>query len=752
MPFLPSIIKRIDEFYKIAERYSLVSLGASDAELMVQLSQASEQVLNPELRYNLTALAAMYQKALEINGGFNTLYKMIQSIVEDMDPDEEETEPVENLMNQIASSIRARAARPDSPGDLRELQMAATSARTEESPFMESEPEEDDEESAYEAMLGYGGADKAFEEEGGVAQFDPTGGVSPEAARSGTGRGYSVGQIRSFKDWAELYANEREKYERDLTGPDDLLSPAGRAARTDVRVQSNLRSLIDVLGKLSKLTYEALKLENKISLESEVEHPEEEAQLAKIRAELRTLERERRSLKKNLNKFYKTNELDLLKAKRNAPGTSPQEKRILDEKIKLQELRISGKYGYGKEAKERAKLITALTADPNLSEDMTKKMQESINGAAQFTDKMTRAQYDRIITEQRGKEQAREVTPTYEPGRGGARTPMHKLPKEQQIDLEKGGFTSLLHQVGQDIGSVTMAARQAIYRAESGGGGQRGAKAKENPEYKRIIDEISAAIRKKDRAALYDAQSRLAAAVSNDMHVAKSQLKGYADIIRLEPHFRKVLETLRDLTKNEKPSKKNPNPPPPKVDEATGHLIVDNFSEEDKAALSQVLNDMHRLRKLYTQYYVNIAEMGARRGDKPSSEWWAVKKQITPRFRQTIDNMGKIEVYLNLKLHVHRPEDKKRYPEKSMMMRQIWEELEKKDPKRFEALKRKLEEEKNKTLKTSEIIYRMILLKRAQETAPEQEVDQATADRLANEIFDKIYDQSYQKMLMELKA
>ena len=41
--------------------------------------------------------------------------------------------------------------------------------------------------------------------------------------------------------------------------------------------------------------------------------------------------------------------------------------------------------------------------------------------------------------------------------------------------------------------------------------------------------------------------------------------------------------------------------------------------------------------------------------------------------------------------------------------------------------------------------------KTAQETN-ESEVDKATSDRLANEIFNKIFDEAYQKMLSELQS
>lgn len=747
MPFLPSIIKRIDEFFKIAERYSLVSLGADDQALHAELVKASREVLNPEVSYNLVALAAMYQKALEINGGFNTIYKAISGMVEDMDPDEEETEPVENLLNQIASSIKARAQRPDSPSDMRELQMAASAARTEESPFNYDEPEEGDEESAYEAMLGFGGAEKAFEEAGGVSQFDMTGGVNPEAAQSGTGRGYSVGKARTLKDWATFYANESAKYNSLLTDPTNMLAPSARIAREDIRVKSNIQDLDKVLKQLSALTIAAIKIQNKIDIETEADHTQDNEELAKIRAELGQYEQKRRLLKRNLNSLVKKIELDTLKQKALDPNLSKQEKRILDEKIALQDLRTRGAYGYGKEAKERARLIAALTADPNLSDEQVKKMKEKISGAAQFTDRMTKAQYDRKVTETRGKEQARENTPTYEATRGGGRVPMERLPKEQQIDLEKASFSALLYQFQIDIASATQAARQAVYEMKTANKGNKGIKKQINAEYKGIVDEISDAIRKGDRNALQVAKQKLVDVVSQDASIYKHELRGYIDVIRLEPHFRKILDSIKEVTKN--PSKKelkdNPNLPS-KIDDS-GNIVSNNFSEADRASFQMILNDMVRLRNLYAKYYINIASFDRSKNVVKNEEWWKIKKQINARFTKVVEDMKKLEVRLLLDLQVRPPEKLMKIKERSQELQNIWQGLEKADPKRFEKEKAKWLENALKAKSSSD---RMLLLKAAQEATGNPEMDQATADRLAQEFAENIIDQVYQAALNEL--
>jgi len=567
MPLLPSLIRRIDEFFKVAEHYSLVSLGADDTKLVAELSKAAQQTLNPEVSYNLRVLAAMYNKALEMNGGFNTIYKAIQGMVEDMDPDEEETESVEDLLNQIASSIKARAARPDSPGDMRELQMAGSAARTEDSPFSYEEPEEEEEDvSAYEAsLLGYGGG-----------QFDMTGGVNQEAAQSGTGRGYSVGKARSLKDWAALYANEADKYNEDLNGSSSLLTPASQQARQNPKVRANLEALIKVLGVLSKLTIDALKIQNQIDIETEIAHPKEEAQLADIRLKLSAGERERRLLKRSLSKFYKENELGVLQGKLTAP-MSGQERRILQEKIKLQELRTSGKYGYGKEAQERTRLINALTADPNLSDEQFKKMEEAINGAAQFTDRITKAQYDRIRTVQKTREEEGREAPTAAPMRGGGRI------KKPQVDFDTASYPTLLKRFRELNNTITSDAKK--YVARSG-------KEKGDDKMQPYVEAVSMAIKRKDQAAKFTAINALKAAIKETL-VSDASLRGYLWSIRLAPHFKTIEEFLYNIK-----SKQN----------ASG---VWNLSESERDMLRTAAAQINRMYDIYTKYF---PEKGGRYG------------------------------------------------------------------------------------------------------------------------------------------
>ncbi len=683
MPLLPSLIKRVDEFFKVAERYSLVSLGVDDRTLLAELTKATNETVNPEVSYNLRILGAMYQKALEINGGFNTIYKAIQGMVEDMDPDEEETEPVENLLNQIASSIKTRAARPDSTNDVRELQMAATAARTEESPFSYDEPEgaeEGDDVSAYEAsLLGYsGGAEEAFKDAGGVSQFDMTGGVSAETAQSGTGRGYSVGKAHSLKDWAAIYANERDKYDRDLNGPAEMLSPTARKSRNDPRIQSNLDALVKILDKLSKLTVEALQLRNRIDIETEVQHPKEEARLLEIQKELEKLEHERGLLKRNLSKFYKTSELDTLKERVNTPGLNLKEKRLLEERIKLQELRTSGKYGYGREAKERARLIAALTADPNLSDEQFRKMDEAIGGAARFTDEMTKRKYDRIRTEQKMQQAGRGIVPERDEtkGRGGGQAIGWK--SLYQVDYDKATYPTLLKRFRDLNNTIVSDAKKYVVRPNEKG----------DPALAPYVEALSLAIKKKDNAAKFMAINNLKAAIKQTL-VAAPSLRGYLWAIRLAPHFKTIEEFLYNIK-----DKQN----------AAG---VWNLSEAEKSTLKNAAEQLTRMQDIYNKYF---PKKGGRYGRS--------------HYMTSVDFYPKLINYIYENILQEKPESLGATAQNGNTM----------ISKRLEIFGQIMAEEK---------IRRMA----QEVGAQPNEIGDAEADQLAKDIFDKLFDEELKSLL-----
>lgn len=579
MTFLPSIFKRVDDFCKIAEFYDLISIAAPDDNtLHAELVNAAKQVVNPEVSYTLEILADMYRKALEINGGFGVLYRTVEGIVQDLDPEEEESEAVEDLLNKIGASIRVRARQPDSQQAMRELQNAASEAKrrlAEQAPDVGEEEPEGDEPSAYEAALmgDYETPEKMFEEEGGVAKFDPTGGVKPEEAAQGKGRGYSVGKAYTYKDWAGVYAREKEKYNQDLNGEDATVSKAVRTARTNDNVRTNLTGLIGILDKLETLTKEALKIEHQILLETEIPHPQEERRLADIQRELKALEHQRGLIKRRISNYYKEAQLENLR-KQETATTDLRQKRILQQKVKLQELRLSGSRGYGKESRERQRLIDSLTADPNLGDEEVRKQEAAIQQASEFTNKITRAMYDRARTEQKGREAGRGYVPSREPGggRGGGQAIGWK--SVHQIDFDNATYPTLLKRFRELNNTIVSDAKKYVVRPNEKG----------DPALTPYVDALSQAIKQKNNAAKFQAINNLKQAIKQTL-VAGPSLRGYLWAIRLAPHFKAIEEFLYNIKDKQ---------------DAAGAW---KLSEAERETLKGAVTQLNRMQNIYTQYF-----------------------------------------------------------------------------------------------------------------------------------------------------
>jgi hypothetical protein len=433
MTYLPSLIKKIDYFYSFAEAQGFVARGApEDMRLYSELSDMAKEVVNPEVHYTLQILAAMFLRALELNDGFNIIYKTINGISDDLDLDEDEQANVSNVLNKINAAIAGRAARPDSATALRELQKVASDTKRNLAD-LEGEPteeeEREDEVSPYEASL-IGApspeeteTEELFREEG-VGALDPSS-LSREPGKGGM----SVGVARNYKEWADVYAAEKAKYQKYLEGSDELLTKTARTARQNSQVRLNLKSLIGVLDQLESLTKEALKLEGTILLETEVPHPAEEARLAEIRTSLRALEKQRNALKKSTSTLYKAAELQNLEESL-SKATDLKDKFLLQQKIDLQKLRLSPASGKGKEAFERKKLIDALQSGTPFTSDIIRNQMEAIKKAQEFTAKITETYRKRAVE----LAKTRGIKPT------------EIKTKQERIDLPKMGITVKRHE------------------------------------------------------------------------------------------------------------------------------------------------------------------------------------------------------------------------------------------------------------------------------------------------------------------
>ena len=102
--FLPTLIKKIDDFYKLAlEAVNFVKSGQQGFSMpddpeeddtarqpdnspdsndeYAELIRAAQNVSDPSLSSELQLVAEMYKKALELGGGYNSINRAISNII-----------------------------------------------------------------------------------------------------------------------------------------------------------------------------------------------------------------------------------------------------------------------------------------------------------------------------------------------------------------------------------------------------------------------------------------------------------------------------------------------------------------------------------------------------------------------------------------------------------------------------------------------------------------------------------------------
>lgn len=340
MTYLPSLATKIESFYRLTGAYDLVAQAAAGDDKVYNQLLAAAQLVDQEanrrdVAQQIKMLAAMFRKASQMGAGFQTVLMASRGILEDLQDELDEEDPgkkeVDEALHSLLQSIRSRATERDTPSIQRELQMAAGDAlrQMEEAGEEIERPDE-----AQENLLEMGQSSEAagargteagpaatseenaeanevvqlFEDEAG-SKMDPTAGLSPEARGQGAGAGVRLFEKRPYKDWAQVFAQEREKYDTDLNAPANQVTAAVASARRNTRVRYYLFTLIKTLTRLIELTNEAEKISQPILLETEVPHEKEEAQLADIQQKMRGLEKLRHDLKDGLYFLYRESKL-----------------------------------------------------------------------------------------------------------------------------------------------------------------------------------------------------------------------------------------------------------------------------------------------------------------------------------------------------------------------------------------------------------------------------------------------------------
>jgi hypothetical protein len=363
MTYLPSLATKIESFYKLTGAYDLVAQAAlGDDKIYNQLLAAANTVDveagRRDVAQQIKMLAAMFHKATEMGAGFQTILMATKGILEDLESELEEDDPgkneVDEALHSVLQAVRTRATERDNPTVQRELQRAAGDAlrQMEESGEEIERPEE-----AQENLLEMGQSSEAagargsepgraatpeenaeanevvqlFEEEAG-AKMDPTAGLTPEMREKGPGAGVQLFEKRPYKDWADVYSRERNKFDTDLNAPANQVTASVAEARKQTKVRYYLFTLTKTLSRLIELTQRAEEISHVIALETEVKHEAEEKELADIQQKMRGLERLRNNLKQGLYFLYRETKLRDMREDFDTTQ-DPRRKVILSKKI-----------------------------------------------------------------------------------------------------------------------------------------------------------------------------------------------------------------------------------------------------------------------------------------------------------------------------------------------------------------------------------------------------------------------------------
>lgn len=537
MTYIPNLIKKIDDFCSLADSLTRLKRVAQDYRggyvspddpededeeipgegdrfglyqsivgAANSISNEANDYENEDVANELLLIAELYKKAIEINGGYtqvknamNVALSNIDSLIDDGSLDEGVRDIAENIIEEAASDLRTRSKtsisqQMDEPTAIKELKAVQQAFNSQE-----ARQEMEGQKSVYEK--GKPGAE--------------------------TGHGIAA---RVPPETPQKYAREIERLQDSLANDPNLRNETSRAY---------VSALVNALkGLVAQIP---LTIAAKDQLKVTPDDPEVQAKFQAAEAKLSEFRAARRDLTRRLNDFLRDKEIEALKARMSKPGLSGQEIAWWAAKIKLEALRKSQDLKKGRQIKLLKDLINSTGRidkdgdyDPlNIPDEMKKKLIEGIDREENYQgDRKSKKAYDRELTQQRAKEEGRAVPAERAPQRGGWGEGEH-----QQKDFSRTTLPGFVTRLGTGINTAVDSARRYIASVKEGG----------VPELKPSVDKVSAAIRKGDNAAKYQAISDLKADIAK--YVAEAKLKnevmiGYEITIRLLPFFRKIEAAL----------------------------------------------------------------------------------------------------------------------------------------------------------------------------------------------------------------
>lgn len=709
MPYLPNVIKKIDDFCNLAESLTrLKRMAAPSAWTMPddpeeevtdekspgdewiglypkitsvanQLGEQADDVAN-ELRL----IAELYKKALEINGGYSQLSKAISISLANIDSLIDESDGVigedirdaaEDILEEVAGDLRRRAK--SSIGQQMDEASAMKALRSVKQEFnsQEARHEMESQKSVY------------------------------EKGKPGAETGHGIN--------APAVLETPQKYVREIKRLQELLEQEKNPGTKQymLELQKVLASLVIQMPKVSELS-SALK-----------DTPDDTAKQNEFNEATQTLEdlrSQRRLLKSRLNNQLLNKEKEDLVAQMGQTRNT-KEREWLQERINLLDLRTDDKLLKKRdEIKARKALVNSMGVIDEHGDFQSQNIPEAerialLRGIQLGRDVgTTKAKYDRTRTEERAKTEGRKDIATRAPQRGGW------APGERQTSLDKAMsnatyFPLLVGKVGPGINTAVAGATYYIARAKEGG----------YVELKTFIDAVSAAIRKKDMAAKHAAIAALREEAKKYVFGKnKEAVASYEIAIRLTPYFRKIEERLKQISAWQHES---------------GQWILDeqksNFIRETNMYITRIIeiyNKQYGHRRSNFNSFVN--------GVLVKSKEYIEQEILNENYNTGVRVQDQPEKNVRVSEEgEEQPEEEESVPQQRMKLlnKLISNDIQKKA--HMSNIRKNI---------LTKILSDQKLQKEAQETiAVENDIDQVSADKQAKEIYDNIFDEELQKLI-----
>jgi len=576
MVHLENLIKKIDDYDRLGNAFSLLKRMAApstytmpddeedpeevnsgeDYGLYSKIINTANQFGNRDIAEELLLIAELYKKALQMNGGYNLVNRALSTTLSNMDSliddgtvGEDELEAAEDLLNEVSKDLRQRGkasiSSMDEPTAMKELK-AVRDAFNQQAVYDEvaSQP------SVY------------------------------EKGRPGAETGHNIAP-KQMPETPQKYTLEVERL-KDLLDNDPSISlnvpPSERGANQNIR-----NSIQELINNLETLAFHISKVSDlREELKLTPEDPEKRESFIQAANQLEALRKQRLLLKQRLNRFLLTKDKEAL-VRQMEQTNNLAEKKWLEERIKLQNLRISTDLHKKTEAKYRKNLVNALgTIDEhgnfqsqNVSPETLEKLQAGI--AAGEALKKSVKQYDREQTIERAKEHGKVGPVAKRPNRRGGGLKSEKL---NAYKTELASYVGLVDKLGEKINTAVHVARLGVTQEKD----------KTHNALKPYVEVLSKAIQKKDNKAKYEA-----------IKVLKSKMDEWKDRapairvleknIRLLPHFNKYKTELQNIGKWQ---------------DANGQWQLDDHKRQ---YIELVIQDIQKLMRIYSRYYTNPGQL-----------------------------------------------------------------------------------------------------------------------------------------------